>query len=105
MIDLLKKFNINSPNKINFLISSIRYGAVLLFSLLFGVSGSDDFITKYDKYNSVCRKMGYQDKRCEETGRVKVILVTQTLCKRNEIKFLIFKLNIYVISFCVKKTK
>lgn len=34
-----------------------------------------------------------------------VILVTQTLLKRNEIKFLIFKLNIYVISFCVKKTK
>ncbi|XP_052689296.1 cerebellin-1-like isoform X2 [Crassostrea angulata] len=43
------------------------YGAVLLFSLLFGVSGSDDFITKYDKYNSVCRRMGYQDKGCEET--------------------------------------
>lgn len=59
-----------SPSKIYLVISSIRYGAVLLFSLLLGVSGSDDFITKYDKYNSVCRKMGYQGKRCEETGRV-----------------------------------
>ncbi|XP_052689295.1 cerebellin-1-like isoform X1 [Crassostrea angulata] len=47
------------------------YGAVLLFSLLFGVSGSDDFITKYDKYNSVCRRMGYQDKGCEETDHLR----------------------------------
>eukprot|EP00105_Crassostrea_gigas_P004914 XP_011418284.1 PREDICTED: heavy metal-binding protein HIP [Crassostrea gigas] len=42
------------------------YGAVVLCSLLLGVSGSDDFITKYDKYNSMCRRMGYQDKLCKE---------------------------------------
>lgn len=59
-----------SANKISLVISSIRYGAVVLCSLLLGVSGSDDFITKYDNYNSVCRRMGYQDKGCEETGRV-----------------------------------
>lgn len=77
-----------SPNKTNLVISSIRYGAVLLFSLLLGVSGSDDFITKYDKYNSVCRRMGYQDKRCEETGRVNLFKFLLYL------KDLIFKLNI-----------
>eukprot|EP00105_Crassostrea_gigas_P004910 XP_011418280.1 PREDICTED: heavy metal-binding protein HIP-like [Crassostrea gigas] len=42
------------------------YGAGLFFLLLLGVSGNDDFIAKYDKYQNVCKKMGYQDKRCEE---------------------------------------
>ncbi|XP_052687897.1 cerebellin-3-like [Crassostrea angulata] len=42
------------------------HGTVLFFLLLLGVSRSDDFIAKYDKYNTVCRRMGYQDKQCEE---------------------------------------
>lgn len=42
------------------------YGTCLFFLLLFGVSGTDDFIAKYDKYHSVCKKMGYQDKQCEK---------------------------------------
>eukprot|EP00105_Crassostrea_gigas_P004909 XP_011418278.1 PREDICTED: heavy metal-binding protein HIP [Crassostrea gigas] len=42
------------------------YGAGLFFLLLFGVSGIDDFIANYDKYHSLCKKMVYQDKQCEE---------------------------------------
>nr|XP_034314242.1 cerebellin-3 isoform X5 [Crassostrea gigas] len=42
------------------------YGAGFFFLLLLGVSGNDDFIAKYDKYHNVCKKMGYQDKQCDE---------------------------------------
>nr|XP_034314239.1 heavy metal-binding protein HIP isoform X2 [Crassostrea gigas] len=44
----------------------LGYGAGLFFLLLLMVSGNDDFITKYDKYHTVCKKMGYQDKQCDE---------------------------------------
>lgn len=75
------------PNKIHLVISSIRYGAVLLFSLLLGASGSDDFITKYEKYNSVCRRMGYQDKRCEERGRVNLLELLRLYVKEMRLNF------------------
>lgn len=43
---------------------------VYFFLLLLGVSGTDDFIAKYDKYHSVCKKMGYQEKQCEKRGMI-----------------------------------
>lgn len=76
-----------SSDKINLVISSIRYGAVVLCSLLLGVSGSDDFITKYDKYNSMCRRMGYQDKLCKERGRVILFLLQRLYVKEMRINF------------------
>nr|XP_011418283.1 heavy metal-binding protein HIP [Crassostrea gigas] len=42
------------------------YSAILFILILWEVRGSDDFITKYDKYHRVCKRMGFQDKRCEE---------------------------------------
>lgn len=68
---LVESFNLNvSLGNFISLISSFpqAWNISFFFLLLLGVSRSDDFIAKYDKYNTVCRRMGYQDKQCEERG-------------------------------------
>lgn len=60
-------------------ISPSRYVAILFILRLWEVRESDDFITKYDKYNSVCKRMGYLDKRCEKRGMFFFISVTMSV--------------------------
>lgn len=79
----VESFNLNVSlgNFISLISSFPQAWNSSFFLLLLGVSRSDDFIAKYDKYNTVCRRMGYQDKQCEERGII-IFLITYGLIKK-----------------------